>query len=68
MNSSSIPVGSVILVESPHASIVKNSHEKDLCENCMQNVLLSFVPCKKCANVKFCSTKCREEASGQTLF
>ena len=64
-DSSSIPVGSVILVERPYASIIKESHGKDRCDNCMKEVHLTFLPCSKCANVKFCSRKCSEEASGE---
>ena len=69
MYSSSIPVGSVILVEPPYASIAKDGDGGcERCDNCLQSVNLTPVPCRQCANVVFCSTYCRDEASGYSTY
>ena len=52
-----------VLVEKPFASVLNMDKQGLNCHNCFRR-LVAAVPCMSCSGVAFCSTTCRDEASG----
>ena len=60
-----IPAGTVLIVEPPVASITREEAANRYCDLCYSHIHLGLVPCLGCAEVAYCSVKCREKAFGK---
>ena len=57
-----IPAGSVLIVEPAVAAICREDFAHRYCDLCYSQIQLGLVPCQGCAEVAFCSTRCRDKA------
>ena len=67
--SEDIKIGSMIAVEEPITYILNPDDPSlilEFCHHCLRPCPFTFVPCKNCASVLFCSITCREEAHRRT--
>ena len=67
--SEGIKIGSIIAAEEPTTFILNPDDSSlilEFCRNCLRQTPISFVPCKGCASVIFCSIGCRESAMSNT--
>ena len=62
-----IPAGSVIIVESPVASVNVEEYCHRYCNHCYAqlNLQVRLIPCPMCAEVAYCSEICRDKARGK---
>ena len=54
-----IAIGDVLVVESPYAAVSFHEMEHDHCHHCVRRTIAP-VGCQQCANVRYCSTTCRD--------
>ena len=59
-----VPVGTVVLAESPVAAKLKPKFQEGRCDLCFRDCSLRQVPCTGCVTARFCSTACRTTAMG----
>ena len=67
--SEDIKIGSMIAVEEPITYILNPDDPSlilEFCHHCLRPCPFTFVPCKNCTSVLFCSITCREEAHRRT--
>lgn len=54
--------GSILFVEDPVVSWLRPTMYKFYCSNCFTKIQNHFMTCFNCVKIKYCSSKCRDEA------
>ena len=58
----SIKDGTILFVENPILSWLRPTMGKFYCSNCFNRIKNHFMTCFNCIKIKYCSSKCRDEA------